>query len=179
MRFEDLDDLYVIAEIGANHNGDIALAVKLIKAAKEAGANCVKFQSWTKETIFAKTKYTDNYFLKDDYRDRSDYTLEQIVEKFSVSQRELLELKSVADDLGIDFACTPFSIEEAQFLALDLNLPFIKIASMDVNNFPFLDFVARLGKPIILSTGLSVTLTITSGFLTIPLELVCRLRRLR
>tara|TARA_B100000524_G_scaffold48398_1_gene22861 strand:+ start:174 stop:1208 length:1035 start_codon:yes stop_codon:yes gene_type:complete len=152
---EDIDAPYVIAEIGANHNGDTALAVALMQAAKEAGANCVKFQSWTKDTIFSKAKYTDNYFLMDDYRDRSDYTLEQIVEKFSVSQRELLELKSVADDLCIDFACTPFSYEEAQFLALNLDLPFMKIASMDVNNYPFLDFVARLGKPIILSTGLS------------------------
>ena len=155
MIFEDLKAPYVIAEIGANHNGDAALAVELIEAAKEAGANCVKFQSWTKDTIFAKKKYKDNYFLKDDYRDRSDYTLEQIVEKFSVSQRELLELKSVADELSIDFACTPFSSEEAHFLAQDLDLPFIKIASMDVNNLPFLDFVARLRKPIILSTGLS------------------------
>lgn len=146
---------YVIAEIGANHNGDMDLAVELINAAKEAGANCVKFQSWTKDTIFAKTKYADNYFLKDDYRDRSDYTLEQIVEKFSVSQQEISKLKSVADDLCIDFACTPFSFEEAKFLALDLDLPFMKIASMDVNNYPFLDFVSRLGKPIILSTGLS------------------------
>ena len=155
MILEDIDAPYVIAEIGANHNGDTALAVELMQAAKEAGANCVKFQSWTKDTIFSKAKYTDNYFLMDDYRDRSDYTLEQIVEKFSVSQRELLELKSVADDLCIDFACTPFSYEEAQFLALNLDLPFMKIASMDVNNYPFLDFVARLGKPIILSTGLS------------------------
>ena len=155
MILEDIDAPYVIAEIGANHNGDTALAVELMQAAKEAGANCVKFQSWTKDTIFSKAKYTDNYFLMDDYRDRSDYTLEQIVEKFSVSQRELLELKSVADDLCSDFACTPFSYEEAQFLALNLDLPFMKIASMDVNNYPFLDFVARLGKPIILSTGLS------------------------
>ena len=155
MIIEDIDAPYVIAEIGANHNGDTALAVELMQSAKEAGANCVKFQSWTKDTIFSKAKYTDNYFLTDDYRDRSDYTLEQIVEKFSVSQRELLELKSVADDLCIDFACTPFSYEEAKFLALNLDLPFMKIASMDVNNYPFLDFVARLGKPIILSTGLS------------------------
>ena len=129
MIIEDIDAPYVIAEIGANHNGDTALAVELMQSAKEAGANCVKFQSWTKDTIFSKAKYTDNYFLTDDYRDRSDYTLEQIVEKFSVSQRELLELKSVADDLCIDFACTPFSYEEAQFLALNLDLPFMKIAS--------------------------------------------------
>ena len=62
--FKDMNLPYVIAEIGSNHNGDIDLAVKLIKDAKDAGANCVKFQSWTKDTIFAKTKYVDNYFQK-------------------------------------------------------------------------------------------------------------------
>ena len=72
MIFRDMQMPYVIAEIGANHNGDTDLAVELINAAKEAGANCVKFQSWTKDTIFSKAKYTDNYFLMDDYRDRSD-----------------------------------------------------------------------------------------------------------
>jgi len=153
--FENLETPYVIAEIGANHNGDMNLAVQLMNAAKEAGADCVKFQSWTKNSIFSKIKYEENYFLKDDYRDRSDYNLEKIVEKFSTSKEELFELKSTADELSIDFACTPFSSDEAKFLALDLNIPFIKIASMDVNNYPFLSFVAKLGKPIVLSTGLS------------------------
>ena len=72
MIFGSLSKPYVIAEIGANHNGDMKLAAELIKAAKDAGADCVKFQSWTKESIFAAVKYEENYFLQDDYRDRSD-----------------------------------------------------------------------------------------------------------
>ena len=154
MIFGSLSKPYVIAEIGANHNGDMKLAAELIKAAKDAGADCVKFQSWTKESIFAAVKYEENYFLQDDYRDRSDFTLAEIVEKFSVSEQELIELKSMADSLSIDFSCTPFSFEEAKFVANKLDVRFIKIASMDVNNYPFLDFVARLGKPVIISTGL-------------------------
>ena len=55
---------YIIAELGSNHNGDMEIAKKLIQEAKEAGADCVKFQSWSKETIFSKKKYKDNFFLK-------------------------------------------------------------------------------------------------------------------
>ena len=57
---------YVIAEIGSNHNGDMDVAKRLIDAAKESGADCVKFQSWSKDTIFSKKTYDDNYFLTDD-----------------------------------------------------------------------------------------------------------------
>lgn len=146
---------YVIAEIGSNHNGDMDLAKKLIKAAKDAGADCVKFQSWSKDTIFSKKVYNDNYFLKDDYRNRTDYTLEQIVEDFSISEQELLEMKNYADELGIDCTSTPFSKREADFLVNQLDTPFIKVASMDLNNYPFLDYISKLGKPIIMSTGLS------------------------
>ena len=67
-KYKKLKQPYIIAEIGANHNGSLALAKKLISEAKIAGANCVKFQSWTKNSIFSKKKYEDNYFLKDDYR---------------------------------------------------------------------------------------------------------------
>ena len=62
---------YIIAEIGANHNGNMDLAKKLIIEAKESGADCVKFQSWSKDSVFAKKKYDDNYFIADDYRDRN------------------------------------------------------------------------------------------------------------
>ena len=88
---------YIIAELGSNHNGDMELAKKLIIQAKEAGADCVKFQSWSKDTIFTKKKYEDNYFIADDYRDRTDYTLEEIVEAYSISEEKLLERKKFAD----------------------------------------------------------------------------------
>src|SRR3972149_3457797 len=103
---------YIIAEIGSNHNGDMELAKKLIRSAKETGADCVKFQSWSKETIFSRKAYENNYFLKDDYRNRTDYTMEEIVEKFSISELELLDMKKFSDELGIDCTSTPFSKKE-------------------------------------------------------------------
>ena len=72
---------YIIAEIGSNHNGNLDLCKSLISAAKNAGANCAKFQSFTKNSIFSKKVFQDNYFIADDYRDREDYTLEQIVDE--------------------------------------------------------------------------------------------------
>lgn len=146
---------YIIAELGSNHNGDMELAKKLIVTAKEAGADCVKFQSWTKDTIFSKRKYEENYFLADDYRNRNDYNLEQIVEKFQITEDQLYEMKKFADEVGIDCISTPFSKREVDFLVDKLNVPFIKIASMDVNNYPFLEYVAKKQKPIVISTGLS------------------------
>lgn len=146
---------YIIAELGSNHNGDMELAKKLIVEAKEAGADCVKFQSWSKDTIFAKKKYEDNYFIADDYRDRNDYTLEEVVEEYSISEQELLDMKSFADEVGIDCSSTPFSPREADFLVDKMETPFIKVASMDLNNYPFLEYLAKKGKPMVISTGLS------------------------
>jgi sialic acid synthase SpsE len=146
---------YIIAELGSNHNGDMELAKRLILAAKEAGADCVKFQSWSKDSIFAGVKYEDNFFIADDYRDRTDYTLEEIVEQYSISEAELLAMKDFSTDIGIDCTSTPFSKQEADFLVNELKSPFIKVASMDLNNHPFLEYLAGKGLPIIISTGLS------------------------
>lgn len=158
---------YVIAELGSNHNGDMDLAKKLIIQAKEAGADCVKFQSWSKDTIFAKKKYEDNYFIADDYRDRNDYTLEEIVDEYSISEEELLDMKKFADEVGIDCTSTPFSKKETDFLVDKLDSPFIKVASMDLNNYPFLEYLAKKGKPIVISTGLSELYEIDKAVKTI------------
>jgi len=146
---------YIIAELGSNHNGDMELAKKMILEAKESGADCVKFQSWSKDSIFARKKYEDNYFIADDYRDRTDYTLEEIVDEYSISEEELLDMKKFADEVGIDCTSTPFSKKEADFLIDKIESPFIKVASMDLNNYPFLEYLAKKNKPIVISTGLS------------------------
>jgi len=158
---------YIIAELGANHNGDMKLAKKLIIQAKEAGADCVKFQSWSKDSVFAKKKYKDNYFIADDYRDRTDYTLEEIVEAYSISEDELLDMKKFADEIGIDCTSTPFNKKEADFLVDKMDTPFIKVASMDLNNYPFLEYLAKKNKPIIISTGLSELYEIDKAVKTI------------
>jgi len=143
------------------------LARKLIVAAKEAGAHCVKFQSWSKDSIFSKKTYEDNYFIADDYRNRTDYTLESIVDAYSISEEELLSMKKFADELGIDCASTPFSKKEVDFLVDVMQAPYIKVASMDLNNYPFLDYIARKGKPVVISTGLSELYEIDKAIRTI------------
>jgi len=158
---------YIIAELGSNHNGDMNLARNLIISAKKAGADCVKFQSWTKDTIFAKEKYQDNCFLGDDYRQRDDYTLESIVEEYSISESQLLEMKTFCDEVGIECTSTPFSRQEVDFLVNKLHTPFIKIASMDLNNTPFLRYIASQNLPVILSTGLSSLAEIDTAIKTI------------
>jgi sialic acid synthase SpsE len=158
---------YLIAELGSNHNGDMKLAKKLVLKAMAAGAHCVKFQSWTKESIFSKQVYESNYFLNDDYRDRTDFSLEKIVEKYSISENELGQMHSFCKEIGIVFASTPFSMKEVDFLVDDLKVEFIKIASMDCNNYPFLEYIGKKGLPIILSTGLSTLSEIDKAVSTI------------
>jgi len=158
---------YIIAELGSNHNGDMELAKKLILEAKKAGADCVKFQSWSKDTIFSREKYEENYFLADDYRNRTDTTLEEIVERYSISEQELLEMKKFCEEIDIDFASTPFSKKEVDFLVDVLDAPFIKVASMDLNNYPFLEYIAKKNRPIVLSTGLSELYEIDKAIRTI------------
>lgn len=145
---------YIIAEVGSNHNGDLELAYRLIEKAKEAGADCVKFQSWNKNTIFSKKTYEDNFFLADDYRNRKDYTLEEIVDKYSINFEQHIAIKEYCDKVGIEFNSTPFSKQEVELLVDELDVPFIKIASMDLNNIPFLKYIAGKKKPVVLSTGL-------------------------
>lgn len=143
---------YVIAEIGANHNGDMDLARELIDSAAKAGADCVKFQAWSKSSLFTREFYERNKFPAGA---RSGLTLEQQVEKYSLSEKQFTELCKYSRRKGVEFTASAFSMREAEFLANKLKVPFIKIASMDVNNYQFLFNVGKLGRPVVLSTGLS------------------------
>ncbi|QHQ60697.1 N-acetylneuraminate synthase [Anaerocolumna sedimenticola] len=164
---KDYTEPYIIAEIGANHNGNIDLAKKMINVAKEKGADAVKFQSWTKDSIFARQVYDDNYFLTDDYRNRTDYSLEEIVAAYALGKNQQKLLKDYCDEIGITFSSTPFSEDEVDFLVDELDVDFIKIASMDLNNYPFLEYVAKKGKPIVLATGLSTLSEVDEAIRTI------------
>jgi len=154
---------FVIAEIGANHNGDMSLARDLIDAAVIAGADCVKFQSWTKNTIFSREVYDNDKFLSDGRDEERAEPLEDVVEKYSVSKLELTDLSAYAVEKGIVFSCSGFSFDEIDFLVDELKIPFIKVASMDLPNLPFLKHIGGKGLPVILSTGLSSMEEITAA----------------
>lgn len=132
---------YIIAEMNSSHSGDMDTAKEMIDSAAQAGADCVKFQSWSKETLYSKTYYDQNRVAS------------RIVGKLSFNSDQLKELAEYSRRIGIDFSSTPYSEDEVDFLC-DINVPFIKIASMELNNPDFLEYIAQKGLPMILSTGM-------------------------
>ena len=134
---------YFIAEVNTSHFGNLEKAKELIKLAKESGCDCVKFQSWSEDTLYSNDFYKENPIAK------------RFIKKFSLSPSQLHELSIYARSIDIDFASTPYSIEEVDFLIDKCRVPFIKVASMDINNYPLLKHIANKGTAIILSTGMS------------------------
>jgi sialic acid synthase SpsE len=133
---------YIVAELNTSHFGDIEIARDMIRKAKEAGCNCVKFQSWSAETLYCEEYYMANAIAK------------RIVKKFSLDNEALQSLSRYAAEFKIDFSSTPYSIEEAHFLVERCNVPFIKIASMELDNLPYLTALGNLRVPLVLSTGM-------------------------
>lgn len=144
---------YIIAEIGANHNGDMVLAKKMIKTALECGVDAVKFQSWNPKSLISKIEYELNQSYNDSPKKHFG-SLKEMVEKYYLREEQHYELKEYCQKIGVDFCSTPFSKQEIDLL-MDLNVPFIKIASMDINNLELLKYAAKQGKPIVLSTGMA------------------------
>lgn len=140
---------YLIAEAGVNHEGSMELAKRLIDEAAEAGAHAIKFQSYKAETLASKN--SPYYWDITKESTRSQYELFKKYDKFW--KKEYEELKKYCDKAGIEFMSTPFDIESALFLN-DL-MPVYKISSSDITNFPFIEFICRFNKPILLSTGAS------------------------
>lgn len=134
---------YIVAELNTSHFGDVSIAQEMIDSAKLAGADCVKFQSWSPESL-----YSSNYL-------RSNSVTARMFKKLSMGQNQLLELSNYCHEVGIGFSSTPYSLHEAEFLAKIPEVPFIKVASMDIVNTEFLEGVAKLNKPIVLSTGMA------------------------
>jgi sialic acid synthase SpsE len=144
---------YIIAEIGANHNGDMDLAKKMIDAAKVCGADSVKFQSWSPESLIAAEEYQKNQKY-DDSPKKHFGSLQEMVEKYYLRDDQHRELKKYCDVHGIAFCSTPFSMQEVDLLS-ELEVPFYKVASMDINNLDLLGHIARRHKPVLLSTGMA------------------------
>jgi N-acetylneuraminate synthase/sialic acid synthase len=148
VRIDDDSDAYVIAEIGHNHQGDLHTALRLLRRAKEAGANAVKFQKRDNRSLFTRAIYDSPYENRNSYGP----TYGAHREALEFGRDEYLELQKHATELGITMFATPFDFKSVDFLEA-LNVPLYKIASADLNNTPLLEYVARTGKPVIVSTG--------------------------
>ena len=141
----------IIAEAGVNHNGNFDTAKELCLAAKEAGADVVKFQTWITDKIITRDVAQAEYQLNNTGKDQSQYDMLKALE---LSFDEFVKIKEYCDEIGILFASTADEPECLEFL-LDIGMPFIKIGSDGIGNIPFLRYVGEKKCPVILSTGMS------------------------
>jgi sialic acid synthase SpsE len=137
---------HIIAEIGSNHNGDLQTAKKLIDVASDAGADSVKFQIINTEGLYLPGNYEFGHYDINYVR--------ELREKTKFTDGEYRQLAEYALQKSIIFSASVFDSASLELL-ISLNAPFIKIASTDLNNVVFLRKVAKKGKPMIISTGMS------------------------
>lgn len=143
---------YIIAEMSANHAGSLELAKEIIWAAKEAGADCIKVQTYTADTL---TLNCDNdYFKIKSGPWQGEETMYNLYGKANTPWEWHEELKEEAEKAGIDFFSTPFDNTAVDYLE-DLGVEFYKIASPEMVDIPLIKYVASKGKPIIMSTGMA------------------------
>lgn len=146
------ESVLIIAELSANHGHDIIIAKKTIKAAKDAGANAIKIQTYTADTL---TIDCDNEYFKIDKGTIWDgRTLYDLYKEAYTPWEWQKELKEYANSIGLIFFSTPFDKTSVDFLE-DLNVPVYKIASFEIMDIPLIEYVASKGKPMIISTGVA------------------------
>lgn len=146
--FRNSHRTFVIAEIGHNHQGSLEKARELFLAAKESGANAVKLQKRNNKTLFTEELYNQPYDNENSY----GATYGEHREALEFGRDEYRDLQGYAREIGLMLFATPFDFESVDFLA-ELDMPAYKIASADLNNTPLQKYIAKLGKPIFLSTG--------------------------
>lgn len=144
---------YIIAEMSANHCGDINLAKKIIKIAKEIGADAIKIQTYTADTLTIDCD-NEEFQIKDETSLWKGENLYGLYKKAYTPQEWQGELKKYADELGIDFFSTPFDYSAVDFLE-SINVPCYKIASFEAIDYPLIKYAAKKGKPMIISVGIS------------------------
>lgn len=142
--------VYIIAEAGVNHNGDVNLAYKMIDAAKECGVDCIKFQTFKTENLVTKSAKKAAYQVENTHNNDSQF---EMLKKLELSYDDFKNLKNYCDKSGIEFMSTPFD-EDSVDLLESIGMKTYKISSGDITNKPLLEYVASKNKPVILSTGM-------------------------
>lgn len=156
---------YIIAEAGVNHNGHLDLALKLCDAAKEAGVDCVKFQTWQTEKIVTRKAEKATY-QSENTHDAEESQFDML-KNLELSYDDFRIVQEHCKQIGIDFLSTPDEEYSLAFLMNELNLPLIKIGSGEVTNIPYLRQMASYGKPIILSTGMATLAQVATAYDTL------------
>ena len=149
----------IIAEIGVNHNGSIELAKKMIDAAKQCGADYVKFQTAVPEKLISKRAPKADYQKKTTDSEESQLDM---IKKITLPLEAFADLKEYCEKCGIKFMSTPFDEDSINYLD-SIGMPVWKVPSGEVTNLPYLIQIAKTGKPVIMSTGMCTMDDITAA----------------
>ncbi|MBF0103992.1 MAG: N-acetylneuraminate synthase [Deltaproteobacteria bacterium] len=142
---------FIIAEAGVNHNGSLSVAKKLVKAAVDAGADAVKFQTFTADEIVCQNAPKASYQNKTTQKKESQY---EMLKKLELSPSDHVKIADYCRKKGILFISTPFDIKGVALLDEKIKVPFLKVASGEITNAPLLLKIAATGRPCVLSTGI-------------------------
>ncbi|WP_245953718.1 N-acetylneuraminate synthase family protein [Arthrobacter silvisoli] len=143
------EEVFVIAEAGVNHDGDVAVAHELIDLAADTGANAVKFQTFKPEALVTSSAGTTPYQKKAGFAESQA----EMLARLTLPEAAWKELRDHCDERGITFLSTPFDYDSALMLA-ELGVPGLKIGSGELTNTPYLSAIAEFGIPMIVSTGM-------------------------
>jgi N-acetylneuraminate synthase len=143
--------VFIIAEAGVNHNGSLDLALRLVDAAKASGADAVKFQTFRADLLATRSAHKAPYQERTTTSEESQFEMLKRLELDAKAHERLIEH---CQKVGIQFLSSPFDTESADLLAT-MNVPIYKVPSGEITNLPFLQHIARKGRPLILSTGMS------------------------
>ena len=149
--FDEKSKVFIIAELSANHNGSIETAIETIKAAKRAGADCIKLQTYTADTMTIDSDQED-FVIKGTIWDNQN--LYKLYQQAYTPWEWHDQLFKVAEEQGLVCFSSPFDKTAVDFLE-NLNVPAYKIASFEITDIPLIEYVASKGKPIIISTGIA------------------------
>lgn len=142
---------YIIAEAGVNHNGSVEIALRMCDAAKEAGADAIKFQTWKTERLLTRNVEQAEYQVRNTRCKESQFDM---LKRLELSEREFITIKEYCNNIGMCFASTADEEESLDFL-ISIGIPFIKVGSGDIGNIPYLRKIGGKGLPVIMSTGMS------------------------
>ena len=136
---------FIIAEAGINHNGNINIAKKMIKVAKECGADAIKFQSYKSERLVTKNLSLAKYQKKSEKNNRK---MLNMLKKYELSEKDQIKLYKYSKKLKIIFISSAFDLKSLSFLIRNLNLKILKIPSGEITNLPYLIAIAKSKKKI-------------------------------
>jgi N,N'-diacetyllegionaminate synthase len=144
--------IFLIAEIGVNHNGDMQLAKKMIDAAKSSGADAVKFQTFTAKALVSQGTPKVRYQESTTSPEETHY---EMIQKLELKRADHFFLKTYCEEVGIEFLSTPYDIDSAKFLHEELDVRLFKTASADIVDLPLHQYIASTGKHSMVSVGMA------------------------